>query len=126
MTTEVREAPVLPERVTEIRPSEALRLGRLTRPRRTEGYELDGADGACARGAMIEAIGGENFTDVWVRWPGLRRHGHCPVGFWLGDRTCAFHPDRASASVFYLVTHVNDTHHWSDDQIVEWLRGMGL
>lgn len=52
---EVKEAPVqIPqEPTTPIKPSEALRLGRLLAPRQTAGVLSDGAGGACAIGAML-------------------------------------------------------------------------
>jgi hypothetical protein len=45
------DAPV--ETVTPIKPSEALRLGRLIRPEHVTASMFDGERGACALGAMI-------------------------------------------------------------------------
>jgi hypothetical protein len=57
MTTETLTAPV--ETVTPIKPSEALRLGRVLMPREVAGDYFDGLDGACAIGAMAVGWGFE-------------------------------------------------------------------
>jgi len=48
-------API--ETVTPIKPSEALRLGRLVRPLRIEGRLFRGTNGACALGAIAVGFG---------------------------------------------------------------------
>lgn len=69
MATETLTAPV--ETVTVIGPSEALRLGRLTRPRHVTARIFDGDDGACALGAMLAGVGlPPHHMDRW-----LERHG---------------------------------------------------
>lgn len=93
------------EPTTPILPSQALKLGRLVRPRRIEGNAFDGADGACAMGAMAE--GGY----LWGRHD-LVTNSRCPI--------CLRVPSLAT------VAHLNDDHHWSDNQIVAWLQSLGL
>lgn len=61
-TTLAPAAPV--ETVTPIGPAEALRLGRLSRPRRVACEMFDGKDGACALGAM--AIGWGHDGRPWT------------------------------------------------------------
>jgi hypothetical protein len=59
---EVETIPVPVEPTTPIKPSEALRLGRLVRPLETEGALWDGTDKACALGAMALGYGWDGPT----------------------------------------------------------------
>lgn len=99
MPTVVVAPPSVAEPTTPIKPSEALRLGRLLRPRRLRFSYREGADGACAYEAMC--IGGASeYVNV----------DECPAG-------CSAHG---------TVSHLVDRHDWSDDRIVGWLQGLGL
>jgi hypothetical protein len=98
-------API--ETVTPLKPSEALRLGRLVYPKQCKGVEV-GSDGvsACATGAML--AGGL----ARINWPD--RRFRCPVcgmtmTFWGVVALC-----------------LNDIHDWSDAQIASWLESLGL
>jgi hypothetical protein len=64
MTTETLAPAVAPETVSPIKPSEALRLGRLTRPLRSARLLFAGTDAACALGAMALGWGLDDPGDV--------------------------------------------------------------
>lgn len=95
------------EVTTPIKFSQALRLGRLTHPRPLRGMFYDGADGACALGAIILGLGVLLATLPYIA------AGPCPVCGW-------------SHGAGGMTLHLNDDHHWSDDQIVTFLESIGL
>lgn len=118
-------APVAPEIVTPVKPSEALRLGRLTRPVRLTGdWLLPGA--ACAYGAIVTGGGAWEMHGLLdaaapaacpavsdFAWSSRFRYERC------GMR-------KPEWTVESLVWHLNDQHEWDDAQIVAWLEGLGL
>ena len=67
---------ILSEPVTRIRPSEAIKLGRLTRPIKTPYHMFEGGDGACTFGALTIGILGPEYSDTitveqhqtWNKW----------------------------------------------------------
>lgn len=68
MTTETLASAAVPtETVTPIKPSEALRLGRLLEPRRASGNAFSDA-GACALGAIHLGWGGDRNDDIDTRY----------------------------------------------------------
>lgn len=114
-------AVAAPEVVTPIKPSEALRLGRLTRPlpRRGRRFDFDGQS-ACAVGAMQIAYGADGTLYSDADWASLEvlgaqfpRHSKCPVEGWPYDG-------------YDIVWHLNDVHWYTDDQIVAYLESLGL
>lgn len=117
--------PVEPEVVSPMKPSVALRLGRLVRPRRTFGGLSHGTDGACALGAIAAAVGGAlDYAWIAERFPELGERWliGCPVAGCDGPPIFGH-----QLMVLSMVWHLNDPPHvWSDDQIVAWLQGMGL
>lgn len=117
MTTTTLAPAVAPEVTTPIKPSEALRLGRLTRPvRLTDGGFQLGDDAACALGAIHAGYGLDyHDNDDRMAWGRVldRFPTQCPMG--------------CDVSVFLRgIAHLNDEHLWSDDQIADYLRGLGL
>jgi hypothetical protein len=109
---------VTPETVSPLKPSEALRLGRLVRPRRIEGTMYSGEDGACAAGAIT--IGGFDESHGWQHIWRL----DCPFACKRSGMTDG--PTGFGDSGLGLIPHLNDDHHWSDDQIVAYLESLGL
>ncbi len=97
-TTTLPAVGVPAETTTPMKPSTALRLGRLIRPRRTLGTGWDGEDGACAVGAISAGYG---FDDAYGALSLLVPH--------------------SAMTIFH-----NDIDEWSDDQIVAWLESLGL
>lgn len=126
MTAETMAPAVAPEVTTPIKPSEALRLGRLTRPNYTEARLWSGETGACALGAILEGIGwgggsqSTGYTLIQERFPILyQRDNGCP------DPDCHA-PTLAGPLLLDTTYHLNDDHHWSDAQIGAWLESLGL
>lgn len=114
--------PIPTETVTPLRPSEALRLGRLTRPLEIKGNLYDGKHGACALGAMREGFGLPETATPWgadadyaaIGLPAFLPPCDCiRSGNWWDSGTDA-------------VWHMNDQHDWNTDQIASWLEGLGL
>lgn len=112
--TETTELPV--ERVTKLRPSEAMRLGRLIAPRWIPFSMNDGRGGACAWGAMTLGNGG-NFPAL----PDLPQPCICDLG--------------VKKNALVVVTHLNDSHNgrhpidrdpWPTERIASWLESLGL
>lgn len=113
-------APTVAEPTTPIKPSEALRLGRLIRPERSTGKLFAGDSAACALGAIKVGFGeppNEDYTGVLFDM--LSGKSHCP------DSKCTQYASEAAA-LYSLVWHLNDGHEWSDNQIAGWLEGLGL
>ena len=128
------EAPAIsPERVTPLKPSEALRLGRLLAPRWTCGKLFNfQTDGYCALGAMARACGNRlspsaqtywwnaNWSDAYVGYP------------------CVCFAVPGSIEVPHVVAHLSDGHSpfsefrplnddvWPDARIADWLESIGL
>lgn len=95
-----------------MRLSDAILLGASLRPQAFG--RMFGDNGSCALGAAMEAVGGGiAFARLWP-WGELLVHG-CPfemegcVGYRHGQ-------------VFHVITHLNDYHRWSREQIAEWVR----
>jgi hypothetical protein len=111
MTSDTLTAPAVgvpAEPTTPIKPSEALRLGRLVRPVQVFGHFRDGLLGACAYSAM--AIGADGNYELFDQLPKFPRCPACGNGY----------------SGAGMILHFNDDHKWSDDQIVAWLESLGL
>jgi hypothetical protein len=119
------EPVVAPERVTPLRPSEALRLGRLTRPLPGLGRLFyDGR--ACALGAMAIGFFGPGVIDETTAgsWhvhqqliehvPALSQDAACPI--------CPRMVDKVNS----VVWHLNDYHGWPSEAIAQWLESRGL
>jgi hypothetical protein len=122
ISTEPVAAPI--ETVTPLRPSEALRLGRLTRPRRAIGDFLVGNDGACALGAIATGAGASGVAesdiqkmlrDIYIRFPHLKDTAECPAPV---HNIYLTHGPMPIANI--LLT-LNDYHKWSDEQMCDWL-----
>lgn len=112
-TATIVRDPVTPERVSPVKPSEALRLGRLLYPVRIEGHFRDEHGGACALGAIAAGMNLEAvYATHWHKWT-----------YSLPCPACGRLPTEGS---LHVIAHLNDDHHWSDDQIVAYLEGLGL
>jgi hypothetical protein len=106
-------APAAPvETVTPLKPSEAMRLGRLRYPVEGIGCLIDATGATCALGAMLagfdhdpDEIRSMGYTLVDRYIPGLVEQVYM-----LND---GVHPD-----------HFNDE--WSTERIAGWLEGQGL
>ena len=122
MTTTTAPITAPAEPTTPIRPSEALRLGRLLYPLPLAGDLTDGVHSACALGAiaaganLIALSDRDTYANVIDRFPEMDTPGTCP------ERCGAYD----GWFVRTLVWHLNDSHDWSDDQIVAWLQERGL
>lgn len=96
-----------------MRLSEAIRLGAMMRPQTFRTLLTD--DGACALGAALLAVGSRPEAAVRSaldRWPWASTvSADCP--------TCG-----RSRTVFRVITHLNDRHRWTREQIAKWVAGI--
>lgn len=109
---------VTPETTTPMKPSEAMRLGRMLYPTPCEGQlaaPYDGGWAVCAKGAMYVGYGWTPGTLAAPSYsPVLEaKNADCPACSLLGG----------AADV---TTHLNDAHHWPTECIADWLEGLGL
>lgn len=105
------------EPTTPIKPSEALRLGRLVRPRRAKGALFRGKYAACAVGAMALGYGYDkpgrmNEADTAKVYAFVRRR--IRMAGWTG-----------AGGMVKDIFKANDCG-YSDDDIATMLRGWGL
>lgn len=121
----VAEPPAEP--TTRMKPSQALRLGRLIQPLRCTG-RLFGPEGAvCSLGAMLLAQGytsepDGNWPILKGLYPELLQPHSCPA---CAARELAYtRVDRAQA--YSVVYHLNDEHHWPEARIANWLEKIGM
>lgn len=114
---DIRTKPAPIEVVTPIKPSEAIRLGCLTKPVQTFGTTFDRTTGACVVGAMVVGFGAgrlpEGAWDAIIAAP-------CPLGCVKRERTWSSEVGPSVAA------HLNDDHRWSRERIADWLEGLGL
>jgi hypothetical protein len=93
--------------------SEAIRLGAMMMPQAFRTLLTD--DGACALGAALLAVGArpeEAVRSALNRWPWASTvSADCP--------TCG-----RSRTVFRVITHLNDRHRWTREQIAKWVAGI--
>jgi hypothetical protein len=93
-----------------MRLSEAIQLGALMKPQAFRALLTD--DGACALGAALLAVGAVQEParrSVRDRWPwALTLSADCP--------SCG-----RSSSIFGVIAHLNDNHHWLREQIATWV-----
>jgi len=96
-----------------MRLSEAIRLGATMRPQAFRTLLTD--DGACALGAALLAVGArpeEAVRSALDRWPWASTvNADCP--------RCT-----RSRTVFRVITHLNDRHRWTREQIATWVAGI--
>jgi hypothetical protein len=96
-----------------VRLSEAIRLGAMMTPQAFR--TLLTADGACALGAALLAAGAPAERDLrgaGTLWPwAFTVSANCP--------SC-----RRSHLVSGVITHLNDTHRWTREQIARWVSGI--
>jgi hypothetical protein len=90
--------------------SEAILLGAMMSPQAFQALFRD--DGTCALGAALLAIGPVSepaLRSVCKRWPwAVTVSVDCPGC----GRSCP---------VFGVITHLNDTHRWTREQIADWV-----
>jgi hypothetical protein len=93
--------------------SEAILLGAMMRPQAFRALFTD--DGACALGGALLAVGatgGPALRSVRNRWPwAFTVSANCP--------DCG-----RSCPVFGVITHLNDNHCWTREQIATWVAGI--
>ena len=104
--------------MSQMRLSEAIRLGAMSRPQAFGIFFSKDTGGTCALGAALEAIGGLDEDDplsvkhnllLRRRFPVLLQPLSCPAcGGDIGG-------DEMS------LAHLNDTHKWSRERIADWL-----
>ncbi len=96
-----------------MRLSEAIRLGAMMKPQAFRA--LFTGDGACALGAALLAVGAAHeqaLRSVRNRWPwAFTVSANCP--------SCG-----RSCPVFGVITHLNDNHCWTREQIALWVAGV--
>lgn len=97
-----------------MRLSEAIRLGAMTGPQ-LFGKENDNNGGTCARGAAAAAIG----KRTWYECNEFLRFAYdtrlrCPHPRCYDDKR-----EYNLASV--IAYHLNDMHHWTREQIADWV-----
>lgn len=105
--------------------SEAIRLGAMLKPPSRGGFMgvAYRADGSCALKAAGDALGFSHSTDVAAPYPQLRDRFR-----WL-DAPRACHIDGCTDDNFdgrfndtlQIVYHLNDHHHWTREQIADWV-----
>jgi hypothetical protein len=93
--------------------SEAILLGAMMRPQAFRTLLTD--DGACALGAALLAVGARPEEAVrsaldWWPWASTVS-ADCP--------SCG-----RSRTVFRVITHLNDRHLWTREQIAKWVDGI--
>lgn len=95
-----------------MRLSEAIRKGSVGKAQ-TRNWLGDGVTVACAMGAAL--IGAGLVPDSWEQYEptfplAVGLPGPCPV--------C----ERDESSFFYVVTHLNNVHRWTFEQIADWVQ----
>jgi hypothetical protein len=136
VTATIGTAPPLTEEVTPLKPSEAMRLGRLLYPLETEERlarkvlllgRPEPAWALCALGAML--VGSGRFTPgqlvdppptTRVAYPDLLRFDPDD------DRSRCPQCGRICRAPIYVVSHLNDRHLWATERIASWLETRGL
>jgi hypothetical protein len=117
---EVQNRPV--ETVTPLTFREAVRLGRLIAPNPTEGWGY-GQNACVLRAAYLGAGSGptdyNEYGALLARFTALRQPATCPLPHEPGSLL----PPK---DVLDLTWHLNDDHGWSDEEICDWLEGLGL
>ena len=96
-----------------LRLSEAIRLGATIRPQAFRTLVTD--DGACALGAALLAVGArpeEAVRSALNRWP------------WASTVSADCPGCGRSRTVFRVITHLNDRHRWTREQIATWVAGI--
>lgn len=118
--------------VEQMKLSTAIREGAKLRPQafRAYFYTKNGVICSCAFGAAYEAVtgnlprrGNKNYIDEVItpvldaNFPVLQTFERfaCPA-----DKNCTI------CSPFNIVTHLNDTHDWTREQIADWLEEKGF
>jgi hypothetical protein len=130
-------APVVgPERVTPMKPSEAMRLGRLLYPLEAAGRlarpvempgEAEPGWALCAVGAML--VGSGRFTPLeLVEPPPAARSVYPELMRCDPDDVRCRCPQcgRIGRAPAFVVSHLNDRHHWPSERIASWLEEHGL
>ena len=96
-----------------MRLSEAIRLGAMMTSQAFQALFTN--DGACALGAALLAIGAapdQALHSALNRWPwAFTVSANCPS---CGRSRC----------VFEVITHLNDAHRWTREQIARWIAGI--
>jgi hypothetical protein len=96
-----------------MRLSEAIRLGAMMRPQAFRTLLSD--DAACALGAALLAVGAcpeEAVRSTLNRWP------------WASIVSADCPRCGRSRTVFRVITHLNDRHRWTREQIANWVAGI--
>lgn len=103
--------------------SEAIRLGSMLKPQAFGMISHDG--GTCAIGAAYDAVGidifhlrdslpiAERAMVVYGKLPMLQTASECPVCGYLLE-------------VGFVLTHLNDHHRWTREQIADWVETVEL
>lgn len=111
-----------------MRLSEAIRLGSMLKPQAfgPPGAMLQSVSKTCALAAAAEAIGLEHLNVYSPQWQALFKPTTdtfaCPVG----ELVCHGWPGQPATlanlwPVVSVVAHLNDHHHWTREQIADWV-----
>lgn len=92
--------------------STAIRLGAMLKP---QGFgQMRSGGGSCAIAAACDAIGATHVrvtTDADALFPELKLMAECPAGEAKG----------ATAALRSIVVYLNDSEHWTREQIADWV-----
>lgn len=99
-----------------MRLSEAIRLGAMLKPQKfgPPSHQLKYETETCALAGVAEVIGEQNLNVCgWnKRWPVLKQQRFCPACVMNGNK-----PDVVTG----VITHLNDRHRWTREQIADWV-----
>ena len=88
--------------------SEAISLGSMLTPQAIGAF-VDARGGRCALASAVHAIGHSlHALGYYDEWKWTKRNTDCPE--------CG-----GSASVAYLIAHLNDRHRWNRNRIAQWV-----
>lgn len=110
--------------------AEAIRIGAIGQ-KQISGRLTDGGDGKCAIGAVFRTLGWWDGTyPLWDTYSRLVLEGAFPG---ISDMTCLCpyqiqlqEEVRVPYPVIQLIVHLNDDHHWTFDQIADWVDSLDI
>jgi hypothetical protein len=109
--------------MSQLRLSEAIRLGAMLRPQffgASSGTLPDGRVGTCAMGAALEAIGFGPKEFCVIRPPMLEPW----TDFALQEERCPVVDCAKPNTISGVAAHLNDAHKWTREAIADWVEQM--
>lgn len=110
--------------MSELRLSEAIRLGAMLRPQffgASSGTLPDGRVGTCAMGAALEAIG-VGPKELAVNYPPIPPETWADLA--LREERCPVVKCVETTTIAGVAAHLNDTHKWTREAIADWVEQM--